>query len=246
MKLRIVLFLLIAAALFAARLPAALMDSALAQLSNGKLRIAATSGSLWHGSGLLTIADGQRQLRAMRTIDWRFGFAPLTRGLTLVLAEHRRPQAELRLGVGGITIERLALDLPLDLVAASIAHPVARAGWRGRLVLASDGLHCDWRQTCEGALRVRWHDAGLDIVPERALGSHEIRFTALGQTFDIAVNTLEGDIRVDGSGRIAPGGAFSFNASVEGDPEIVDRMPNIMDRNARLSGTPGRVLVTLP
>lgn len=246
MTLRILLFVLIASAFFVARLPAVLMDDVLAQASNGKLRIAATRGSLWRGSGLLAISDGQRQLRAMRTIDWRLGFAPGATALKLVLEEHQRPQADLRLGIGGIAIERLALDLPLDLVAASIAHPVARAGWRGRLVLASDGFSCDWRQTCEGALRVRWQDAGLDIVPERALGTHEIRFTALGRAFDIAVNTLDGDIRVAGSGRLEPSGALSFNGSVEGDPEIVDRMPNIMDRNARLSGTPGRVLVTLP
>ncbi|HRD33748.1 MAG TPA: type II secretion system protein N [Rhodocyclaceae bacterium] len=246
MKLRIMVFLLIASALFVAHLPAALMDGALARISDGKLRIAAARGSVWQGSGLLAISDGQRRLRAMRTIDWRFGIAPRMLGLTLVLQEHGRPQADLRLGIGGIAVERLALDLPLDLVAASIAHPVARAGWRGRLVLASDGLSCDWRQTCEGALRVRWHDAGLDIVPERKLGTHEIRFTALGRAFDIAVNTLDGDIRVDGNGRLEPGRAFSFSGSVEGDPEIVDRMPNIMDRNARLTDTPGRVLVTLP
>lgn len=246
MKLRILLFVLIAATLIVVRLPATLMDDLLARLSDGKLRIAATRGSLWHGSGLLAISDGQRQLRAIRTLDWRFGLAPETLGLDLVLEEHQRPQADLRLGIGGLTVERLALDLPLDLIAASIAHPVARAGWRGRLVLASDGFSCDWRQTCEGALRVRWQDAGLDIVPERALGTHEIRFTALGSAFDIAVNTLEGDIRVAGAGRLEPGGAFSFNGSVEGDPELVDRMPNIMDRNARLSDTPGRVLVTLP
>lgn len=246
MKVRILLFVLITSAIFVAHLPASLMDGVLAQVSDGKLRIAATRGSLWRGSGLLAISEGQRQLRAMRTIAWRFGFAPGTLGLKVVLEEHERPQAELRLGIGGIAVERLALDLPLDLVAASIAHPVARAGWHGRLVLASDGFSCDWRQTCEGALRVRWQDAGLDIVPERALGTHEIRFTALGRAFDIAVNTLEGDIRVAGSGRLELGGAFSFNGSVEGDPEIVDRMPNIMDRNARLSGTPGRVLVSLP
>lgn len=246
MKSRILLFLLLSATLFVAQLPAALMDEVLSQLSDGKLRIAATRGSLWQGSGLLAISDGQRQLRAMRTLDWRFGFARRALGLTLVLQEHQRPQAALHVGIGGIAIEQLALDVPLDLVAASIAHPAARAGWRGRLVLASDGLSCDWRQTCEGMLRVRWHDASLDIVPERKLGTHELRFTALGRAFDIAVTTIEGDIRVDGQGRLEPGQAFSFTGSVEGDPELVDRMPSIMDQNARLSGTPGRVLVTLP
>lgn len=246
MTFRILLFVLIASTLLIVRLPATLMDGMVAQWSNGKLRVAATSGTLWHGAGLLAISDGQRQLKAQRTVAWRFGLAPGTVGLSLILEEHGQPQADLRLAVGGVAIEQLALDLPLDLVAASIAHPVARAGWRGRLVLASDGFSCDWRQACEGALRVRWHDAGLDIVPERALGTHEIRFAALGRAFDITVNTLAGDIRVDGSGRLEPGGALSFEGSVEGDPEIVDRMPNIMDRNARLSGTPGRVLVTLP
>ncbi|MFN3985105.1 MAG: type II secretion system protein N [Rhodocyclaceae bacterium] len=240
------LFLVLVAVLALARLPATLMDSALAAGSGGKLRLAAAEGSFWRGSGVLAVSDGQRTLRASRAVTWSFGLSAAPLGAVLHISEHRHPQARLRLTPGGVAIEQLGFDLPLDLVAASVPHPAARAGWRGRLLLSSAGFGCDWRGQCEGGLIVHWRDAGLDIVPDRELGSHEIRLQALGKAFDVQVSSLEGDIRIAGNGRLEPDGRFGFEGVVEGDPDVVDRIPNVMDRNARLTDTAGRVLISLP
>lgn len=112
--------------------------------------------------------------------------------------------------------------------------------------LSSPGLICNWAGFCEGTLLAEWRDVILDILPDRHLGDHAIEVFARGNAFDIVVNTLQGDIRIDGQGRLGPHVAASFRGSIKGDPEIVDRIPNIMDRNARPSGQSGRVLIVLP
>lgn len=241
-----VLLSLLVLALTVARLPAALLDGALAKASGGTLRLADSHGTLWRGQGMLATPDGRGQLHALRAIGWQLQASASPLGLVLELEEHGQRQARVRLGPAGVSVEALAIEMPLAALAAGINHPVARAGWRGQLQLASQGLGCDWQQTCEGALRLRWLDAGLDIVPGRGLGSHDVLLKALGQRFEISVATLEGALRVSGNGMVDINGQGRFEGAIDGDPDIVDRIPNVMDQNARASGTRGRVLISLP
>ncbi len=246
MWLRLSLLLLLTLALVVVRLPASLMDTLLARASGGTLRLVEAHGSVWQGRGVLAISAGQRTLQAVRAVEWSLDGQGSPLGLGLRISEHGHPQGRVWITPDGVDLAHLEVDLPLPLIAAAIPHPAARAGWRGRLLLGSSGFGCDWRTSCEGALTVQWRDAGLDILPERELGAHEIRFQSVGRAFDITVHTLEGDLRVNGGGRLEADGRFNFQATVEGDPEVVDRMPNVMGRNARLTGTPGRVVVSLP
>ena len=246
MRSGVLLFVALTLILVVARLPASTMDHTARALSGERLRVLDTTGTFWRGSGMLAVDDRQRGPIAMRRIEWQFAPSWQRGGLTLQLAEHGRPQAGVLVTGGGVSLHQLALDLPLELLAGATTHPAGRAGWRGRLDFGSPGLTCDWRGRCDGALRVHWSDAGLDILPERHLGSHEIRLQARGTDFDIDVRTLDGELRIDGSGRFDLHGQFAFNATVEGDPDIVDRIPNVMDRNARRLDHPGRVAITLP
>jgi hypothetical protein len=243
---RIVMFVGLTLALLLAGLPASLMDRVIATATDGRLRLAAAEGSFWRGHGVLAIADGQRRLNSSRAVGWRVGVDPSRSGLTLLISEHGHDQALLLFTLDGAQLEGLNLDMPLEAVSAAIDHPATRAGWRGTLALEASDLSCDWRATCNGTLRVRWSDAGLDIVPERHLGDHEILVHAHAGAFDVVLKTLDGDLRLDGRGTIDRDGRVSLQAMLSGDPEIVDRLPNIMDHNARLTATPGQVAISWP
>ncbi len=239
-------FFALAFLLFALRPSPALMDRVVAAATDKRLRIADTSGHFWQGKGMLSITSERHTLIPMRQVEWRIGADWKRFRLAVDLAEHSRRQARIFAGVPGITVEIDDLELPVGLIARSFAHPAARVGWGGSLSLASPGMSCDWRGACEGKLFAQWRDVTLDIVPDRHLGDHGVELTARGDTFDIAVGTLHGDIRIEGQGRFGRNQAPFFAGIVEGDPEIVDRIPNIMDRNARTSGQSGRVHIALP
>lgn len=242
----LLLFVLLALLLFTLRPSAALMDRIVAVATDNRLRIAETKGHLWRGSGMLSMAGERDVLMPVRQIEWAIG-ADLSRlRLHVALAEHGRHQASIAIVTSGGSLEIKALEVPVRLIARAIAHPAARVGWGGSLALTSPGLICSWGGVCEGTLAVQWNDVTLDILPERHLGDHAIEVLARGNAFDIAVSTLQGEIRVDGQGRVGRNEAAFFRGSIEGDPEIVDRIPNIMDRNVRPSGQSGRVLIALP
>lgn len=229
-----------------ARPPAGLMDALIDRASGGRMRLALPEGSFWHGRGLLASSDGQRTLRAWRPVEWRVRPSLATASLRLEFGEHGHTQLAVTLAATGMRLDTLALDLPIGAITAGMAHTVAKAGWRGSLDLGSPGLVCGWDGVCEGSLRARWLSAGLDIIPERPLGDHEITLRAYGQTFEVGVATLAGELRIDGSGRIDAQRRFNFTGFVEGPPELVDRMPNVMERNATLTDQPGRVRISLP
>jgi general secretion pathway protein N len=238
------LFLLLAVAFALTRLPASLMDRTLASATDGRLRIAAASGTFWRGDGLLASVDARRQLQARRPLAWRIGLAGGAPALWF--GEHGRPLGQLRIDAGGVVLTALDLDIPAALVADAIEHPAARAGWGGNLRFSSPSLRCDWDRRCDGSLDVVWHDARVAILPDRRLGDYHatLRLAAGDAVFD--VDTLAGEVRVAGHGTIPRAGRGSFDGTVEGDREIVERIPNIMDRNARLTGRPGAITVTFP
>lgn len=243
--LRGALFVLFACALLVlVQLPASWMDSLFKHISAGQVRLSQTRGSFWRGEGLLAIANGRQQWMASRQIGWRIRPAP--GGLALDLSEHGTTRLQARLGLGGVSISQLAIDMPLTPLAAMIDHPLARSGWQGDLLAHSDALACNWHLECEGGLDIEWRNAGLDIVPGRKLGSHRARLAAAGKTFAIRLQTLSGDIQIDGKGLLDSGQQLSLQASVEGEPELIDRLPNIMHQNAQHTDTPGRVLIHFP
>lgn len=243
---RLALFLLLTLVILLLRLPAGLMDSVAEQMSAGKLRLTSTEGSFWAGQAMLATADGQRSLKARRTIEWRFTLEPARGSLNLILSEHGQVQARLSLQPDGVRLDQLDLELPLELVTAAITHPVAKAGWRGRLDLHSNALFCNWRGICDGRARIEWRDAGLDIVPGRHLGDHAILLHAVGSVVAVKVHTIDASIRIAADGTLERNGYFSMTGAVEGDPDLVDRLPNIMGHNARPSGKSGRTLISFP
>jgi len=242
----LLLFVSLALLLFVLRPSATLMDRIVASATDNRLRIAETQGHLWRGSGMLAISGDRNALTPMRQVEWDISADWRRLRVRVALAEHGRHQASIAIGSSDVSLDIDALEVPVRLIARAIAHPAARIGWGGSLALTSPGLICNRAGVCEGTLLAQWRDVTLDILPDRHLGDHAIEVFARGNAFDIVVATLQGDIRIDGEGRLGSHEAAFFRGSVEGDAEIVDRIPNIMDRNARPTGQPGRVLISFP
>lgn len=243
---RLAIFIGLALAFTLAGLPATLMDRIVTHATDGRLRLTSAQGTLWHGHGMLAIADGQRRLVAARPLEWRIGLDWARTGVTLQLGEAGHVQAQLLVSAREARVDGLYLALPVSIVSAAVPHPAARAGWHGVLLLDSSAFACSWQRRCDGTLQVRWHDAALDIVPERHLGDHQIVLHGRGNVIDVDIRTLAGALSIDGHGKIGLDGGAMLRATISGDPELVDRMPNIMDGKVVPTGTPGRAMLSLP
>ena len=148
----------------------------------------------------------------------------------------------------GINLQTLKLTLPAVALGDIAPHPVFQTiGWRGKFTLNTQNYQCTWAGVCTGKLDAIWHDAGVDILPTHNFGDYNIQINAqagdIGITLSSAPNSA---IAAEGSGRVTPKEGLRFTGTLKGDPDTVGRLPNIMDRNAKQTTTPGVVELHFP
>lgn len=119
--------LLVFAGLPLVRLPAGLLDAALARHTGGALRLADARRSLWQGSAMLA---GPEQaggtLQSWLPLDWKFAPLRLLRGeAAWALDNGGRAVGTIAAGAGGFKVEGLRLALPLHALAAAGMYPLA-------------------------------------------------------------------------------------------------------------------------
>ena len=241
---RILLVAALAIALATLVAPASLMDSLLANATEGRLRVMHTSGTLWHGKGLfVSLAADGRSAQPWLSGNWQSEFDPSAARIAWRLEEAGQIVLRLALEPRGISITRAALDTPLRALLDSLPSPIARAGWRGMLRIASEGIDCDWNQDCHGTAQLTWLDAGVDLLPQQRFGDYEVLARAEGHDGRFEVRTLGGEIRIGGKGGWSSDGRPYFHGEVSGPEAIVGRLPNVMDGYAFATGDSGRVSI---
>lgn len=231
MKLRTLFLLAALLALLLRFAPATLLDRAVSAASQGRLRVLQAQGSLWNGHGVFAslAADG-RSAQPWLPGEWHTEFDNLVGGvLGWRLSENHRTVLHLRIRGGGAELTELAVDAPLRALLDSIPHPLARAGWLGAVRLESPGWACDWLGACRGSLRLTWIGAGVELVPGRRFGDYELNAQARGKSGQLQVRTLSGELKIDGKGGWDENGRPRFSGRIMGPPEIVSRLPNVMD-----------------
>ena len=186
---RILLVAALAIALATLVATASLMDSLLANATEGRLRVMHTSGTLWHGKGALCKPRcGRSQCPTLAFRRWQ---AVRSRRRTCRLAREagqivlRRARA-----AGHFDHPRGPGRAPAAGTSDSLPSPVARAAG-GMLRIASEGIDCDWNQDCHGTARLTWLDASVDLLPQQRFGDYEVLAQAENRR-SIQVRTLGG------------------------------------------------------
>ncbi|HKW81110.1 MAG TPA: type II secretion system protein N [Casimicrobiaceae bacterium] len=189
--------LLVAAAALEA--PASLLDGRVASMSAGHVRIAAATGTLWHGSGELVLLPGG----ARTPLAWTIDPSALLRGILAGTAKFDAAARAAGFEVDGnrVAVRDLALSLPAAAVlkSAGVAAPLGAAG--GTLALDVARLDRDG-QRLDAAITLRWHEASL---PDPGSGTRialgEVRLDAAGSGTQVParVSNEGGDVALSGT-----------------------------------------------
>ncbi|MGE5170257.1 MAG: type II secretion system protein N [Rudaea sp.] len=178
--------------------PAALLDHALAQRTQDRVRLVDARGLWWRGSGVLVTADGRSRV----PLAWRVALPPLAGG-TLVADlvagnDDGMPSGRVTLRGGSVELHDLRLRLPAAMVGAIVPalHPLSLGG---EVALRAPALA--WH---EGALRgsgdATWQRARI-VAASLALDLGSVSASAppgrdmLGGT----VHNTGGDVGIDGT-----------------------------------------------
>lgn len=200
--------------------PATWLDRLAASLTQGKIRLAEASGTIWQGSARLMWADTGESAESRLSlsgvalpgrIHWRVAPMPLLLGLIEANLQIdgmaggvalQGSWRELRLGNGRLDLPRIelaALGSPWNTVRPAGAVTVS---WSNVLLSA---------QRFDGTVGIELRDVASSLSAVRPLGSYRIEVQGQGAQAVITMRTLEGALTLTGQG-MASGRGFSFLA----------------------------------
>lgn len=193
------------AVFLAATLPASLVARWISM--PGVLELVNARGTLWSGSAR-AVAGGAE----LDNLRWRFEPAQLAAGRLGFSVDGYGAGLEGhgRIGRGPSTLEVRDLHVRGDAAALALFAPLA-ASWQpdGRVTLDATAIAWDGREA-RGTVRLEWHDAAVALSSVRPLGSYRAEARAEGGPVKLAVTTLDGPLRISGTGTFAPPGTLAF------------------------------------
>ena len=183
----------------------------------GEIEVSDARGTLWNGTARATIATGAAPL-AVDQVRWHFLPARLASARLAFAVDASGggldAHGEIDRGFGAFG----ARDVRARADASAIAAAFPLAGtWRpeGGVTFAAPAIAWDGHEV-RGAARLEWHDAALAIAAVRPLGTYRVEARADGGPARISITTLDGALRIAGSGTFAPPAALAFAGEARG------------------------------
>jgi type II secretion system (T2SS) protein N len=201
--------------------PASLLDSRLAEATDGRMRIAGAMGTVWNGSGdLVLLPRGTR-----RPLAWHIDAWPLLTGEvrgTVAMDGSAAQHAEFAYGRGRAALRGFDADLPMDTLLQSAGVPAALGSAGGNL-----GAHVERFAQTPGALdadlSLRWQDASVPAPTpgvRLALGDIKLELRGSGPEIGGPLSNRGGDVEIAGRVTLDATLASRLDATIRPRPGI--------------------------
>jgi general secretion pathway protein N len=199
--------------------PASWISRAVERASAQKLQLRAAGGSIWTGSGRLYAVPRSGAPIELGELRWRTAWPALFTGrLTadISLGEGKRA-AHVEMTPTGTTIRGLDVALPGKALSGFVPGLEA-VGPQGTLRIRSESQRID-AGSFLGLAEIEWRRVRFTRAPGLDLGSHVARLRGGGNKVDIELATLEGPLRLSGTGAWTKEAGLSLSGVAEHDAQ---------------------------
>ncbi len=208
--------------------PASWISHALERTSGERLLLRAPEGTLWSGRARVYARERSGPPLDLGEVRWETTWSTL---LTAKLASDVafRDSAQpvrVELSPGGLSVHGLDLALPGSVVA-SFVPALDTFGPGGQLHLRSESLRIDG-DSILGVAEVQWRHVRMSRAPGLDLGSHVARLRGAGSRVDIELATLEGPLRLNGSGSWSRQTGLKMTGSGEHPAQAPAELPQFL------------------
>lgn len=227
--------------------PARWLAQGLAQASGARVQLLQPQGTVWQGSAQLVLGAGsgsQAHTALPGRIQWQL--RPGVRGLQLALQApcclKQRWLWTLTPGFSGV---QLALsDLPAaqpsvwpSALLAGLGTPWNTVQLQGALAVTTQQLTLRWQSgswSLGGRIQLDATDLSTSLSTLKPIGSYRMGLVG-GPSPTLDLSTLEGSLRLSGSGRWV-GGRLHFEGEASAAPERADALGNLLNIIGRRDG----------
>ena len=212
----------------AATLPAAWISRALERASAEKLLVRAPEGTLWTGRARVYARERSGPPLELGELRWKTAWSGVFAGklaTDVTFGNAGRP-VHLELSPFGVTVQALDVSLPAKVLSTFVPG-LETVGPEGVLRLRSDNLRVE-DDSILGLAEVEWRQVRFSRAPGLDLGSHVARLRGGGSKVDIELGTLEGPLRLSGSGMWDPKAGFKGAGSAEHGAQVSPELPSFL------------------
>ncbi len=194
--------------------PATMIDGRLDSATQGRIRLADTSGTIWNGAGTIRVTQASGAI----DVAWRVEPLPLLWGElrgTLVSADDMSPKANFALSRASVDLRNVALNVPADTLLRAAGAP-ALVGASGTLTLRSPAIAMSG-EAITGQVALRWDDATLSMPGTGlriALGEVHFDGTGQGRWLSGVLANIGGEVEIAGTAGLSADGAPRVNATL--------------------------------
>jgi general secretion pathway protein N len=223
--------------------PARWAAAAIANATEGRLRLNEARGTVWDGSAQLVLTGGagsQDELALPSRLDWRA--RPSWKGIGIALTTACCTTQPVHVDVQPawrgqrIAIGDSTTHWPASLLAG-LGTPWNTLQLDGELTLATQSLSVEWiegRLSVAGRAELRAQRVSSRLSTLRPMGSYRITVQG-GATPSLQLETLEGSLQLSGSGQWV-GSRLRFSGTATAAPDHEDALANLLNIIGRRSG----------
>lgn len=240
--------------------PASWLDWGLSQATQGRVRLAQTQGTVWHGQARIVIADlrdarvalselGGRTDRALERratlaglaipgdFSWQLQPMALLAGRIDLDLRHSSQVQSSRVSVSlsGLVVSRGSMNLPA-LALERLGSPWNSLRPTADVSLSWDDWLINPRGRSRGRLVIELSNVGSAMTPVRPLGTFRGELVSSGEHAQVNLTTLAGPLRLEGNGRWAGQSGLRLEARAWSDPEARDRLEPLLSLMGRREG----------
>lgn len=234
-----------AALTFVASAPASFADGALERATGGRMRLAESDGTIWSGSGRLVLVDLGTEDAERRSVSgvavpgrigWTLRQLPLLVGQVdaSIRVDGMAQPVRVQGGYGEIRVSGGSLTLP--------SVELGRMGSPWNTLRPSGSLGLRWESLTlkqgglEGRAQIELRDASSAMTPVRQLGSYRVEVFGRGGQAELALQTLAGPLRLQGSGTFSAQDGLRFTAEASADAAEQARLNSFLGLIGRRDG----------
>ena len=203
----------------AAIFPAAWISRALERASQDRLLVRAPAGTLWNGSARVYARERSGPPLELGELRWKAAWSSLFAGKLATDITFGNAARTVHLELSPFSVSVQGLDVALPARVLSIFVPgLESVGPEGLLRLRSDSLRVE-DDSILGLAEIEWRQVRFSRTPGLDLGSHVARLRGGGSKVDIDLGTVEGPLRLSGSGTWDVRAGLKMTGSAEHSPQ---------------------------
>ena len=218
--------------------PAQLLGSVLSQFTHGRLNLASTQGSLWHGNAYLLLnsmsspADDATQPNSesinLGKVSWDTQALQLLSGrLSVNLTWNDGAPFWLTLDPSRLHIEHAAFNLPTEVIPA-LVPTLKAAQLGGQLAVRCENFSVT-RTEILGQLDIDWNQASSPLSTVNPLGSYHTRLDGRGNVMEMKLESPESNpLIMQGNGQWSMNDGLHFDGSAEANAAYKDKLQELL------------------